>query len=938
MKKFYVLLLFMLGASFLISQELTPKQKNHVRNADMNLGTAERYLASPYTASSALRSVEKAEKDISALKEEIPDHPKVQELLVRLLKCNDALANVKAQDISKKIASLQRGYDYALQGKDAAKASKNLEEIKKLCLELEKYKETEIGQKEYQKSLDWIAEKEKPAEQPVPQKPLETVENTTKEAMPEITEEQKRTMRLIEGDVYSAQRHLENYYSASYALPYIEKAKKEMVSLLQAHPSHPEIQALQAKILKLENRLEECKLEEVLAMIQKNADWYEGGLQRNTSEAELERYKNDLKILIPKLEKFQNTERGKAEYQKWNKWLAEKNWETKPAETQAPVVKKDPKPPVIKKDPKQPVIKKDPKQPVIKKDPKPPVVKKDPVIVENKEKPKYTEKQAKDANARLYSNISFAKSYQEKCIQAKESLQERADYPNATEAQKALGQLWKCLENGQKFAEIVSCYPEEYKENLSKYNELQEFCKSYKESLREPIQKAWEAGVSQSFRYFREAMGSWQEGMKKYQEEVANSYDTIETANRIREQLAYNEKEAHRTLEELKKKSLDDAQNLDGYGLQFLKDIKIESHPDIQKASQEIKETAENCTKLCEEMSVFAIIKKAQNMIEEARKILERGNQNKDEYDMKTAMESYDKILEYLKEHGEKKGVTEWMEKVQQEKSSPEFQKALNHFSGKQDRIAKAKAIFQNFLKKKKIIEELKDAEMAELRKHLQEGRNMLKPAIPYLDIDEVKNEYTSYTGFIAYEERKLDEIEEERRIDAILKKADPKKSSLFQTVNAKFGNSLREWVITCDKGKGKIFTKFGNKWDVWAIELPQGKASVETRFGNSMREWKYKADNAMISISTESGNKWDSWIIKDSQGNTLSVYAKFGNTLKEWKIQGQNGMMEVYPRFNNTIQEWIIKDRMPEENPHLKMASILSCIFTATEIVLEKQ
>jgi hypothetical protein len=134
--------------------DLTPEQKRQVQAVESQLSTAERYMSSAYTASSAYGHVEKAEKALAALKD-ISDHPTVVDAEQKLNKITSGLLEFKVQDIVRKIESAKRLYESARQQSDG-EARKHLEVLQKLVQDLPQYNNIEAGKKIFHRSDQFI--------------------------------------------------------------------------------------------------------------------------------------------------------------------------------------------------------------------------------------------------------------------------------------------------------------------------------------------------------------------------------------------------------------------------------------------------------------------------------------------------------------------------------------------------------------------------------------------------------------------------------------------------------------------------------------------------------------------------------------------------------------------------------------------------------------
>ncbi len=197
MKKFFFLflMLFFVVATA-IAQDLSPKQVGLVKNAKDNLQWAADYAARTYSMSflnQAKGYMEEAEKKITELQKEIPDHPQVKALEKELADVSDALIPALIKPVEKKIQSKKGSYDSEMQTKEKKYASFYLEEIKKLLSELEKYKNYKAGEETYGKWATWVEAQEQP-------KPLKA-EAPSQEKAPALSKPESKPMATTPASV-----------------------------------------------------------------------------------------------------------------------------------------------------------------------------------------------------------------------------------------------------------------------------------------------------------------------------------------------------------------------------------------------------------------------------------------------------------------------------------------------------------------------------------------------------------------------------------------------------------------------------------------------------------------------------------------------------------------------------------------------------------------
>ena len=154
--------------------KLTSLQEEQIRNANHKINTAERYLASRYSASSAPSYIEKAKKDLELLNAEIPHHPKLIEIEQKLAGLQKQAAIHQLQELNEKLKSSRRWYESALQRNDQYKTGKYLEDIKKLMAELPKYHHLEAAKTAITEWNNWWFEEQKKIVQNSTPKPAPT--------------------------------------------------------------------------------------------------------------------------------------------------------------------------------------------------------------------------------------------------------------------------------------------------------------------------------------------------------------------------------------------------------------------------------------------------------------------------------------------------------------------------------------------------------------------------------------------------------------------------------------------------------------------------------------------------------------------------------------------------------------------------------------------
>ncbi|MFC1885661.1 hypothetical protein ACFLZM_01200 [Thermodesulfobacteriota bacterium] len=198
------------------AQDLSSKQSNLVKDAGNNLKWAADYATRTYSLSylnQAKGYMEEAEKKIIELQKEIPDHPQVTGLEKKLADVGDALIPTLIKPVEKKIEGKKGSYDREMQTREKKYVTFYLDEIKKLLIELEKYKNYKAGEETYEKWAKWVEAQTQP-------KPLKA-EATPQKKTPALPKPESKPMTQTPAPVRAKMSR--NLKSAEY---YVNQSEK----------------------------------------------------------------------------------------------------------------------------------------------------------------------------------------------------------------------------------------------------------------------------------------------------------------------------------------------------------------------------------------------------------------------------------------------------------------------------------------------------------------------------------------------------------------------------------------------------------------------------------------------------------------------------------------------------------------------------------------